>query len=482
MGEATTNVSQLDGQEGFRIDAPLQPGLLLGSTFQTSGGRYVSSAGDINQDGFDDVLIGAPEADTDAQAINSLIDAGWVYVVYGNRGEEDVLGVTATLVDGNVLIQGDESANHMRLRMEAFTTLHVEGLDGTTINGQERISFPVDFQSVIQVDTGKGRDTVQVLDTTTFDPMFEINTGPGRDYVGVSTGRFEIDMGGGNDHVTLRGSASGASLINVNTGNGDDRLSVITETQLDVTGDFELGKGDDIVSVAGAGAAQSIHSGTIFGDAGNDRLFGGFGGSSSALSSITNVSGGCSSGSCFIGGDTTTEVIADPEIGNILVIKGNDHFDRDPQLSSTEQGQVSVVSTGFEATVNGGVDPVSFNNIARVKVITGSGSDTIVATGLLLSDKLIVNSGLGDDNVKLIGSTVEKLKIDTGGGDDQVFIDTSTINRRSKILTCWGQDHVTIRDSIFGRKLTLEGGLDDDTLELLAGNVFARGYNSDFES
>jgi hypothetical protein len=45
----------------------------------------------------------------------------------------------------------------------------------------------------------------------------------------------------------------------------------------------------------------------------------------------------------------------------------------------------------------------------------------------------------------------------------------------------WGEDVVSIRDAIFGRKVTLESGLDDDTLHLLGVNLFNKGLEEDFE-
>jgi hypothetical protein len=165
----------------------------------------------------------------------------------------------------------------------------------------------------------------------------------------------------------------------------------------------------------------------------------------------------------------------------VFIITGEAHFDHDLRLSSIALGQVTVESTGYDATIDGVAAPVSFDNIARVKVITGSGTDTVLAEGLLLSDKLIVNTGLGDDAVQVLGSQLEKLRIDSGGGDDTVLIDSTTVNRQTKVLTRWGEDVVTVRDAHFGRKVTIESGLDDDTLHLLGVNLFSKGLEEDFE-
>src|SRR5262249_29832632 len=63
------DLSSLDGSNGFRLDAA--------QTYEQLG-LSVSSAGDINGDGFDDVIVGAPRADPYGNS-----EAGSSYVVFG---------------------------------------------------------------------------------------------------------------------------------------------------------------------------------------------------------------------------------------------------------------------------------------------------------------------------------------------------------------------------------------------------------------
>ncbi|WP_204153456.1 integrin alpha, partial [Leptolyngbya sp. CCY15150] len=62
------NLADLDGSNGFRID---------GVAANDYSGRSVSSAGDINGDGIDDLIISAPGADPNSS------DSGSSYVVFG---------------------------------------------------------------------------------------------------------------------------------------------------------------------------------------------------------------------------------------------------------------------------------------------------------------------------------------------------------------------------------------------------------------
>lgn len=54
MSISDIDLSSLDGNTGFRID---------GSSAGDSLGYSVSNAGDVNGDGFDDVIISSPNAD-----------------------------------------------------------------------------------------------------------------------------------------------------------------------------------------------------------------------------------------------------------------------------------------------------------------------------------------------------------------------------------------------------------------------------------
>ena len=72
---AGLDLGDLDGQIGFRFE---------GGAFLDRTGRSVSSAGDINGDGIDDLIIGAPGRDR-GPAFEDL-DTGSSYVVFGRSG------------------------------------------------------------------------------------------------------------------------------------------------------------------------------------------------------------------------------------------------------------------------------------------------------------------------------------------------------------------------------------------------------------
>ena len=68
----TVELSALNGTNGFRVN---------GISTNDLSGFSVSAAGDVNNDGFDDILIGALCADPNGSR------SGQSYVVYGGSGD-----------------------------------------------------------------------------------------------------------------------------------------------------------------------------------------------------------------------------------------------------------------------------------------------------------------------------------------------------------------------------------------------------------
>ena len=83
---ASLNLSTLDGSNGFRLD---------GIDEEDLSGTSVSAAGDINGDGYDDILIGARWADPGGN-----IKAGETYLVFGS-GNAFAAALDLDVLDGN---------------------------------------------------------------------------------------------------------------------------------------------------------------------------------------------------------------------------------------------------------------------------------------------------------------------------------------------------------------------------------------------
>jgi Ca2+-binding RTX toxin-like protein len=118
--DATLNLSQLDGSNGFVIN-----GIDRGDR----SGDAVSGAGDINGDGIDDLIIGAPYADP-----NDIRDAGETYIVFGNSGGFDAT-LNLSQLDGSngFVINGIEVNNRSSGSVSDAGDINGDGIDDLII-------------------------------------------------------------------------------------------------------------------------------------------------------------------------------------------------------------------------------------------------------------------------------------------------------------------------------------------------------------
>ena len=131
------DLSDLDGTNGF---------ILNGIDADDRSGRSVSSAGDVNGDGYDDLIIGAYRADPNRNSI-----AGETYVIYGGAtGTESLTPVTA---------QGTAAADNFtgNAGADSFTAIATNDVVRGGA-GDDRISVTaLDFAAI---DGGTGQDTL----------------------------------------------------------------------------------------------------------------------------------------------------------------------------------------------------------------------------------------------------------------------------------------------------------------------------------
>ena len=178
FGKATgfpseVNLSLLDGTAGFKIVGE--------AAFNFSGG-LVSSAGDVNGDGFDDILVGATGA-------NSAFGA--TYIIFGRA----TASLNRTFTNASEVIGGGDGDD----------TLKGEG-------GNDRMNAG-DGDDIVDggaenddIDGGAGDD--------------KVNGGSGNDIVGGGSGDDEVSGSSGNDNLN---GGSGNDLIM--GGSGNDILS-----------------------------------------------------------------------------------------------------------------------------------------------------------------------------------------------------------------------------------------------------------------
>ena len=130
---ASLSLASLDGSTGFGI---------IGISAEDRTGSYVSGAGDFNNDGFDDVLIGAPYQTTDGKA-----EAGAAYLVFG--GDNFPAALSLADIDGTngFVFKGSDIQNHAGGSVAAIGDINHDGFDDLAIGapGKGPFGLPSDY-------------------------------------------------------------------------------------------------------------------------------------------------------------------------------------------------------------------------------------------------------------------------------------------------------------------------------------------------
>lgn len=184
---AATVVTQLNGPNGFRLEG-VAPG--------DHAGFAVGSAGDLNGDGYDDLAIGAPQADA---------DAGQAYVFYGR----DFTGSTSQAGDENInLLDGDPTPNVL-----------VGGANHDQLIGRGGVDV---------LRGGQGDDLLAVSDLL----FRQVDGGRGDDRLRIDGSGFVVNLG----ELQRRNQVAGIEEIDI-TGSGPNELIVDASSVLNASDD-----------------------------------------------------------------------------------------------------------------------------------------------------------------------------------------------------------------------------------------------------
>ncbi len=225
--DAVVNLVDLDGTNGFTMNGESAGDQLGGS---------VSDAGDVNGDGFGDILIGAGGAD------HHGVDSGSVYVIFGKSiGFNATLDLVNLASDAGFRIDGLKAGDRLGYSDHSVSTagdINNDGFDDLIVAtdvynlAKDRYSYVIfgrsDFSNTEKVI--KGTNKGDILVGTKAAERFE--SGNGNDTLIGKGGADTYHAGNGND--LIRVSDLDFKLVNGGRGNGDTLAIAAVDGNLDL--------------------------------------------------------------------------------------------------------------------------------------------------------------------------------------------------------------------------------------------------------
>ena len=464
----TIDLSELDGSDGFRID---------GENANDKSGLSVS-AGDVNGDGYDDIIIGAPGTEPNVGNFPHYYDSGSTYVVFGKEGRFDATIELSDIVasDGSdgFRINGESASDRSGFSVSSAGDINGDGYDDIIIgaryagpNGDESGASYVVFGN----DDDAFAATMNLSELDGSDG-FRINGESARDGSGYSVSSAGDFNGDGYDDVIIgaryadpNGHASGSTYVVFGKESGFSR--VIELSELDGGDGFRI-DGENTGDQSGRSVSSA---GDVNGDGYDDIIIGaprtdGVAGYSYVIyghaTSVTNIDEG--NASFVVTSDRDINAAVAGDVLTVALRTSDPDGDGTFTYQWYRDGVDIAGATGASYTIPEDYDGNSIYVVVRYT--DGSGTDeTITASGVIVP---VLADNDDDASEDPVNTTYTMMQAPTGvsltrGGVALSVGETFTyqdIQGGSVALT------VNDENALSGLRLTTDDGTDANPAEI----------------
>src|SRR5215471_12311103 len=368
---SVVSVASLNGSNGFQIN---------GETEGDQAGYSVASAGDLNGDGFDDLIIGARFADPGG------VFTGATYVVFGKAsGFSASLELSSLNGSNGFEIDGANAFDYTGFSVASAGDVNKDGFDDIII-GASGADPHGNLSGAAYVVFGKAGGFGATLSLASLNGSngFKISGALERDFAGTSVAAGDINGDGYSDIIVGAPGASGLSgddegATYIIWGKASGFPSNIDVTTLNGSNGFTI-----VASEVFSGSGGSVASADINNDGYDDIITGGwvvYGkgtsfGSSFVLSNLDGTTGFRITGIGFpsaAAGDVNGDGAEDLIFGGNYVVFGNNpslQFSAAFQLSSLNgangfqiNGEAAGDISGFSVSSAGDVNNDGFDDL-----------------------------------------------------------------------------------------------------------------------
>ncbi|SEQ20769.1 integrin alpha [Nitrosomonas ureae] len=468
--DASLNLSSLDGNNGFRLE-----GVATGNYF----GNSVSSAGDVNGDGFDDLIVGADSANSNGKY------SGSSYVLFGKASDFEASMNLSSLTGANGFrLDGEEFNDSSGWSVSSAGDVNGDGFDDLIIGAFGAGPNGVYNAGSSYVVFGKSAGFNSSLDLSKLDGIngFRLNGVVRYDYSGTSVSDAGDVNGDGFDDVII--GASGSDPYAYGYSSGFSYVVFGKNTEINASFDLSSLDGSNGFRMNGlstSGSNRSVsNAGDINGDGFDDLIVGTFNvgtfntgssfvvfGKDSGFDATLNLSNLDSNSGFRLDNEVTFGNSYSQSVSSAGDVNG-DGFD--DLIVGVPGAGSSYIIFGRSDFINGGEDfpgTVGDDNFTGTKAAESfkgeAGNDRMIGRGGADS----FDGGAGNDYIRILGDDFEI--VDGGTGTDILGLAGSNFNLDlSKVI-----------DKIHGIETISLYGVGDNSLTLTAQDVLDLSDSTD---